>query len=127
MSAILSRRSGTYPIMHIAPCGRTLRTSTLSSGSGSLRGWFIRASFDHLHLVIDHPISRVPDAPQPHLSPTVRTPQRISTGALLVALPVGQPGENLHRALADALHLGQGRFNHHLHLAKHLPALLPLL
>src|SRR5437867_12150040 len=57
---------------------------------------------------IDYPIGRVPDAPQPHLSPTVRTPQGISTGALLVALPVGQPGDNLHRSLDDALHLGQG-------------------
>src|SRR3989449_2896332 len=97
--------------VHIAPCGRTLRTATLSSGAGSLRGWFIRAAFDHLHLVIDHPVDRMPDAPHPHLTPTVRTDQGVPTRALLIPLPVGQPGDDLHRALDHPLHLGHGLVN----------------
>jgi hypothetical protein len=60
-------------LMHKAPCGRTLGTSTLASRTGSLRGGGIGAAFDHLHLVVDHPVGRVPDAPHPHLTPTVRT------------------------------------------------------
>src|SRR5712692_5199307 len=83
-------------------------TPALSSGTGSLRGGCIRAAFDHLHLVVDHPIGRVPDAPHPHLTPTVRTDQRVPTRALLVPLPVGQPGDDLHRSLDHALYLGQG-------------------
>src|SRR5712691_3007527 len=52
------------------PCGRTLRTSTLSSGTSLLRGEGICAPFDHLPLVVDHPISWVPDAPYSHLTLT---------------------------------------------------------
>src|SRR5262249_20809933 len=107
--------------------GRTLGTSTLVSGAGSLRGWGIRAAFDHLHLVVDHPVGRMPDAPQPHLTPTVRTDQRISTRALLVPLPVGHPGDDLHRALDYPLHLRQRHLNRHLHLGKRLGRLYPVI
>src|SRR5713101_2619140 len=95
--------------MHKTPCGRTLSTSTLSSGTSLLRGGGICATFDHLPLVVDHPISWVPDAPHPHLPPAVRTDQRIPPRALRIPLPVGQPGDNLSRALDHALHLGQSR------------------
>src|SRR5713101_6872288 len=105
---------------HKAPCGRTLSTSALSSGASSLRGEGIRAAFDHLPLIVDHPIGRVPDAPHPHLTPTVWTNQWIPTRALLVALAVGQTGNDLHRALDHALHLGQGVVNHALYLRKRL-------
>src|SRR6266542_853695 len=67
---------------------------------------------------IDHPIGRVPDAPYPHLCPAVRTPQGISTRALLVALPVGQPGDDLDGALNHPLHLGHGLANEDLDLGK---------
>lgn len=72
-----------------APCGRTLRTPALSSGTGSLRGGGIRAAFDHLPLVMDHPVGRVPYAPHPHLPPTVRTAQGVPTRTLGIPLPVG--------------------------------------
>src|SRR6266851_1603531 len=74
--------------MHKAPCGRTLRTSALSSGASSLRGGCIRATFDDLPLVINHPIGRVPDAPHPHRTLTVRTDERVPPRARLVPLPV---------------------------------------
>src|ERR1700739_681016 len=62
--------------MDIAPCGRPLGTSTFASGAGSLGGFFICAAFDRLHLVVDHSIGRVPDAPHLHLPLTVGTPER---------------------------------------------------
>src|SRR5438445_2094312 len=40
---------------------------------------------------IDHPIGRVPDAPHPHLSLTMRTAQGVPPRALRIPLPVGQP------------------------------------
>src|SRR2546429_7808821 len=52
-------------------------TSALFSRTGSLRGGCIRAAFDHLPLVMDYPVGRVPDAPHPHLSLTMRTAQRV--------------------------------------------------
>src|SRR2546426_4616910 len=76
---------------------------------------------------IDHPIGRVPDAPYPHLTLTVRTDARGSTGALLIPLPVGQPGDALHGALDDAFHLGQGGLHHALHLGKRLGGLPPII
>ena len=82
-----------------APYGRTLRTSALSSGTGSLRACSVRAPFDHLPLIVDHPIGRVPDAPHLHLTLTVGTPEGIAPRALLVSLPVGQPGDDLDRPL----------------------------
>src|SRR5215510_13670679 len=75
--------------MNKAPCGWTLSTSTLSSGASPLRGGGIRAAFDPLCLVIDHPIRWVPDAPHPHLTPTVRTDQGVPSRTLLVPLPIG--------------------------------------
>src|SRR2546422_5560922 len=74
---------------------------------------------------IDHPIGRVPDAPHPHLPSTMRTDQWISTGALLIPLPVSQPSDALHGALDDAFHLGQGGLHHALHLGKRLRGLHP--
>src|SRR6266705_6674502 len=44
-------------------------------------------------------VDRVPDAPHVHSALTVGTPQGISTRALLVALPGGQPSDDLHGAL----------------------------
>jgi len=70
-------------------------------------------------------IGRMPDAPHAHLMLTVRTAQGIPPRALLVPLPVGQPSDNLHRALDHALHFSQGRLNRHLHLGKRLGGLHP--
>src|SRR5215813_10154597 len=92
--------------LNTAPCGWTLSTSTLSSGASPLRGGGIRAAFDPLSLFIDHPIRWVPDAPHPHLTPTVRTDQRVPSRTLLVPLPIGSSSDDLHRALDHALHLG---------------------
>src|SRR6266540_5996990 len=47
---------------------------------------------------IDHPIGRMPDTPDLHLFPAVRTPERIAPCTLRIPLPVGQPGDDLHRA-----------------------------
>src|SRR6266568_9165033 len=74
---------------------------------------------------IDHPISRVPDAPHVHIALTVGTPQGISTRALLVALPVGQPSDDLHRALGHPLHLGHRLANQDLDLRKRLLMIPP--
>src|SRR5215470_12670462 len=113
--------------MNKAPYGRTLRTSALSSGTGSLRACSVRAPFDHLPLIVDHPIGRMPDAPHLHLTLTVGTPEGIAPRALLVPLSVGQPGDDLHRALDHALDLGQGRANDHLDLGKRLGGLHPVI
>src|SRR6266852_9408503 len=80
-----------------------------SSRTSSLRSGGVGAAFDHLALVIDHPIGRMPETPDLHLFPTVRTPERIAPCTLRIPLPVGQPGDDLHRALDHALDLGQGR------------------
>ena len=53
--------------------------------------------------------------------------KRVPPRALLIPLPVGQPGDDLHRALDHALHLGQGRLNRHLHLGKRLGRLHPVI
>src|SRR6266851_4490782 len=49
-----------------------------SSRTSSLRSGGVGAASDHLALVIDHPIGRMPDTPDLHLFPTVRTPERIA-------------------------------------------------
>src|SRR5215813_12650121 len=116
VSSVLIVNLYTSWLLNKAPCGRTLRMSVLSSGASSLHGGCIRAAFDHLSLVIDHPIGLVPDAPHPHLTLTVRTDARVSTRAFLIPLPIGQPGDDLHRTLAPPLHLSQRRLNRHLHL-----------
>src|SRR5262245_16870781 len=72
---------------------------------------------------IDHPVSRVPDTPQLHLALTMGTPEGIASCALLIALPVGQPGDDLDRTLDQLLHLGQGRLDHDFHLGKRLGGL----
>ena len=68
----------------------------------------------------------MPDAPHPHLTPTVRTDERIPPGALLVPLPVGQPGDALDGALDHAFHLGQSGLHHALPLGKRLGGLHPI-
>src|SRR5207245_4433370 len=93
-------------------------TSALFSRTGSLRGGCIRAAFDHLPLVMDYPVGRVPDAPHPHLSLTMRTAQRVPPRALLIPLPVGQPGNDLNGALDHAFHLGHSLANQHLELGE---------
>src|SRR5262249_14303739 len=70
--------------------------------------------------------SRVPDAPHPHLTLTVRTNQWVPTRALLIPLSIGQPGDNLHCAPDYTLDLGQGRLNDPLHLRKRLGGLHPV-
>jgi len=89
-----------------APCGRTLKPSTLSSGTGSLCGGGIGAAFDHLPLVIDHPRGRMPDAPHPHLPPTVRTAQGIAPSALLIPLAIRHRRDDLNGPLHEAFDLG---------------------
>src|SRR5437870_11949321 len=65
----------------------------------------------------------MPDVPHIHLTATVRTDQRVSPRALRIPLPIGQPSNDLHSALDDALHLRQRRLNPHLHLGKRLGSL----
>src|SRR6266496_62479 len=55
---------------------------------------------------IDDPVGRVPDVPHLHFALTVRTDQGVPSRALLITLSVGQPGDDLHRALAHALYPG---------------------
>src|SRR2546425_6462856 len=76
---------------------------------------------------IDYPIGRVPDAPHPHLSLTMRTAQGVPPRALLIPLPVGQPGDDLHCTPDHALDLRQGRLNHCLHFGKRLGGLHPII
>src|SRR4029450_8986930 len=47
---------------------------------------------------IDHSVGRVPDTPYSHLTPTVRTDQWVPPRALLIPLPIGEAGDDLHRA-----------------------------
>ena len=51
-------------------------------------------------------IDRVPYPPESHLTVTVRTVQGVAPGALLIALAVGQRGENLDRPRDDAFDRG---------------------
>src|SRR5215472_10235235 len=76
---------------------------------------------------MDHPIGWVPDAPYPHLMPPMWTDEWIPPRALLVPLPVGQPGDDLDGALDHALHLGQGVVNRDLDLRKRLGRLHPVI
>jgi hypothetical protein len=57
---------------------------------------------------MDHPLGRMPYPPYAHIAVTVRTAQRVSPGALLIALAVGQRGDDFDRAFDEALDLGQG-------------------
>ena len=75
---------------------------------------------------MDHPISRVPDAPHLHLALTVGTPERIAPRALRIALPIGQTGDDLHRTLDHALDLSQRRLDQLLELGKRLGGLHPV-
>src|SRR5437867_8864199 len=69
---------------------------------------------------MDHPIGWVPDAPYPHLMPTVWTDAWIPPRTLGIPLPVRQSRDDLDCALDHPLDLRQGRSNHHLHLGKRL-------
>src|SRR6266436_3832801 len=51
---------------------------------------------------------------------TVRTDQRVPSRPWLVPLPIGEAGDDLHRALDDAFHLGQRGLQHALHLGERL-------
>src|SRR2546427_11824323 len=76
---------------------------------------------------MDHPIGWVPDAPYPHLMPTVWTDEWIPPRALLIPLPVRQSRDDLDRALDHPLDLRQGRLNYPLHLGKRLGRLHPII
>src|SRR2546428_10760156 len=76
---------------------------------------------------MDHPIGWVPDAPSPHLMPTVWTDEWIPPRALRIPLPVRQSRDDLDRALDHPLDLRQGRSNHPLHLGKRLRRLHPII
>src|SRR5207247_4939020 len=76
---------------------------------------------------MDHPIGWVPDAPYPHLMPTVWTDEWIPPRALLIPLPGRQSRDDLDRALDHPLDLRQGCSNHHLHLGKRLGRLHPII
>jgi hypothetical protein len=69
---------------------------------------------------MDHTISRMPNTPYLHVAVTVRTAQRVPTRALLIPLTVGERGDNLDRALDDALDLRQGLLNEALQPGKRL-------
>src|SRR5712691_10647590 len=102
------------------------RTSALSSGASALRGRCIRAAFASLPLVIDHPVGRVPEAPQPPLAPTARTDHGVPTRALYVPLSRGQPGNDRDGALDHTLHLGHGLVHQDLALRNRLGGLHPV-
>src|SRR4029434_10413966 len=55
---------------------------------------------------IDHPIGRMPDAPHPHLPPTVRTAQGISPSTLLIPLAIRHRRDDLNGPLHEAFDLG---------------------
>ena len=76
---------------------------------------------------MDDAIGRVPDPPHPHIALTVRTAQGVTPRALLIALAVGQGGDDLDRALDDTLDLGQGLLNQALDLGKRLRRLHPVI
>lgn len=76
---------------------------------------------------MDDAIGRMPDAPYPHVTVTVRTAQGILPGALLIALAVGHRCDDFDRALDDTLDLGQGLLNHVLDRGKRLGCLHPVI
>ena len=70
----------------------------------------------------------MPYLPYPHLVLTVRTDERVSPGALPVALAVGHRSADLDGSLDDPLDLGQGLLHQVLDRGKRLrglPALIP--
>ena len=69
---------------------------------------------------MDEAIGRMPDARHAHLPLTVRTAQGVSPAAVLIALAVGEGGDDLHRSLDDALDLGQGFLKQAFDLCKRL-------
>src|SRR5688572_3601037 len=77
-----------------------------SLGIGSFPGRSISSLLDRFEFVIDHPIFRMPNLPDPHLFATMGTDQGVSTQTLLIPFTVGQGGDDLDRALDDAFDLG---------------------
>ena len=75
---------------------------------------------------MDDPIARMPDAPYSHITVTVRTAQGVSPRALVIALAVGQRGDDVERALDDPFDLGQGLVNHVLDRGKRPGGLHPV-
>ncbi len=76
---------------------------------------------------MDDPIGRVPDAPHLHSALTVWTAQRVSPAALLIALAVGEGGNDLDRPLDEALDFGQSFLNQALQLCKGFGRLHPVI
>jgi len=76
---------------------------------------------------MDDPIVRMPDPPHAHLTLAVRTAQGVTPGALLIALAVGQRGDDFDRPLDDTLYPGQGLVNHVLDRGKCLGGLHPVI
>ena len=76
---------------------------------------------------MDAPIARMPDPPHAHLTLAVRTAQGVTPGALLIALAVGQRGDDFDRPLDDTLYPGQGLVNHVLDRGKCLRGLHPVI
>ena len=97
--------------MHIAPCGRTIGPSPLTSGASSLGGCGIRAACDHHPRVLDHSRGWMPALPPLPRTPTVWTPPGLAPRALLVAWSGGSPGEDCESPLDRPLHLGPRRLH----------------
>src|SRR5438477_12632526 len=82
--------------------------------------------FDCLELVIHHSVFGMPNLPEPHLVVTMRTPSWVSTTALLVAVAVGEPRNDLDGPLHDAFNLRYGLVDQALNLFKRLCRLHPV-
>ena len=101
-------------------------TRCVYKASDRVGAWRLRRILPSPHgfeLVMDDPIGRVPDAPDPHVAVTVWTAQGVAPDAALVALAVGQRCNDLERALDDVLHLCQGLVKHVLDGGKRLGGL----
>ena len=76
---------------------------------------------------MDEAIGRMPDARHAHLPLTVRTAQGVSPAAVLIALAVGEGGNDLDRPLDEALDFGQSFLNQALQLCKGFGRLHPVI
>jgi hypothetical protein len=76
---------------------------------------------------MDEAIRWMPDTPHAHLPLAVGTAQGVSPAALLIALAVGQGGNDLDRPLDDAPNLGQGFLNQALQRGQGFGRLHPII
>src|SRR5262249_37684565 len=76
---------------------------------------------------MDHPIGWVPDAPYPHLMPTVWTDAWIPPRALRIPLSVRQSRDDLYTTIPHTLHLRHLLSNPPLHLSNPLLGLDPVI